>query len=153
MPAPRSESCPLLMVNPERETLLPLLIAKMRKAGVPPAVLRCTVRMLEPGPLTTIFVERLGRALDKSIVFPGEANTAGSKLIVLVSAFKFAALIASRREQCEARQNPLSKSSVVLTVSAAGGRSSFRIVSVAGLVPPVTPPVAPLRVRFTVSLA
>src|SRR6267142_5558092 len=119
MPAPRSESCPLLMVNPERETLLPLLIAKMRKAGVPPAVLRCRVRTLAPGPLIIIFVLRSGRALDKFIVYgPGEANTAGSKLIVLVSAFKFAALIASRREQCEARQNPLSKSSVVLTVSA-----------------------------------
>src|SRR5438128_11785012 len=78
------------------------------------------------------------------------------KLIVFASELKFAALIASRREQCDTRQAPLSRSSVLFTVNVAfaPGPSSLIIVNVVGLGPlNVAPPVGPDSVMLTVSFA
>src|SRR5229473_3680187 len=68
-------------------------------------------------------------------------------VIVFESLAKFAALIASRKLQCDTRQAPLSTSSVVLTTSVAGGASSFTIVRVLGLGEPRIAPVAADNVR------
>src|SRR5437763_14414854 len=76
------------------------------------------------------------------------------KSIVFALLSKFALLIASRREQCDTRQAPLSRSSVVVTVSVAFavGPSSLIIVRVAGLGPlNVALPVGLDSVMLTVS--
>lgn len=57
---------PFEMVRPEIDTVLPALIAKIRKLGVPPWVLRCTVNA--PAPLIVMSEAMFGRALVKSIV-------------------------------------------------------------------------------------
>src|SRR5260221_4451377 len=54
---------PLDTVKPDITTVFPELMVKMRKFGVPPAVLRCTVSRLVPGPLMLTLVARLGNAL------------------------------------------------------------------------------------------
>src|SRR6185503_1572640 len=78
------------------------------------------------------------------------------KLIVLVSEFAFAALIASRRVHPPGSgvQKPSSVSAVVFTTNVAGGASSLLIVSVVGLAPPMTAPtLVVLSVMLTVSFA
>ncbi len=88
---------------------------------MPPAALRFTVKEFAPGPLIVISVDRLGSAVARLIVQtpPRQPGSPPGmlKLIVFGSLNKFAAFIASRREQCEVRHDPLSTSSVVLTVS------------------------------------
>ena len=72
---------------------MPLLIVKMRKSGVPPAVLRCTIIWFAPGPLIDIELERSGNAVKRAIVPVKPAW----KLIALVSALALASVIACRK--------------------------------------------------------
>ena len=79
-------------------------------------------------------------------------------MIVLTSAFVFAALIASRSVQPPALdvQNPSSVSAVELTTSVVGIGSSLVMVSEVGLGAPMVAPFrlpVSLSVRLTVSLA
>src|SRR6185369_6760903 len=114
-----------------------LPIAKMRNSGVAGAVERCTVSVPAPLPLIVMSDIRSGRALLRLIVQtpPGQPGSPPGMLIVFASGRAFAALIASRKEQCAGRQAPLSKSSVVLTVNVAlaPGLSSLVMVSVVSL--------------------
>ena len=49
-PPPPPASIPLLIIRSERVTVTPDWIVRMRKFGVPPAVLRMTVSTFDPGP-------------------------------------------------------------------------------------------------------
>src|SRR5437764_12216797 len=98
-------------------------------------------------------VARSGRAPVRLIVQMPPGQPGMLKLMVLASLLKFAALIASRKEQCETRHAPLSTSSVVFTVRVVGGASSFTIVRVAGFAPLIVAPVTLLNVSLTVSFA
>src|SRR2546423_744826 len=74
------------------------------------------------------------------------------KLIVLASAFVFAALMASRKEQCARLHVPSSLSFVVLTTSVAGIASLSLMVTMAlDCVPRVAPPVGFESVTLNVS--
>ena len=57
------------MVSPESPTIQPALIVKIRKLGVPPALLRCTVNRFAAGPFMLTWWLMLGSALFKLIVF------------------------------------------------------------------------------------
>src|SRR6185369_17068087 len=142
MPPPRlrlvSLIFPLEIVKPFMATVK-LPIAKMRNSGVAGAVERCTVSVDAPLPLIVMSDVRSGRALVRLMVQtppvqPG-LPPGMLKVIVFASGKRFAALMASRREQCAVRHAPLFKSSVVLTVNVAlaAGLSSLVMVRVVAL--------------------
>src|SRR5207253_3424511 len=94
---------PLVRVMPEMLTVA--VEVKIRKLGVPPAMLRRTVRELAPGPLIIMFELRLGSAVARSIV-PVTEKLIVSEPLLLPAAHSpaaapeatllFAAVIASR---------------------------------------------------------
>src|SRR5947199_8286940 len=84
------------MVRPKMLTVE--LIVKIRKFGVPPAVLRCTVNRFAPSPLMLILWFMSGSALVKLIVF----GVLRPKLILIVPLQEesaFASSIAARKVQ------------------------------------------------------
>ena len=130
---------PLEIVRSLMATVTLPFIVKMRNSGVAVTVERCTVSVDAPLPLMVISDVRSGRTLVRLMVQtppmqPG-SPPAMLKLIVFASGKRFAALMASRSEQCAVRHAPLSKSSVVLTVNdaLAVGLSSLVMVSVVAL--------------------
>ena len=70
---------PLLIVIAEMLTVLPDAISKTRKLGVPPAVLRCTVRWVAPSPVIVRFLLISSSALVKLICW---SISPASKVIV-----------------------------------------------------------------------
>ena len=70
---------PFAIVIPEIPTVVPELIMKRRKSGVPPAALRCTVKRLAPGPFTERLPAMSGRTLSSVIAL------LGGKLKLIVS--------------------------------------------------------------------
>src|SRR6266581_1352622 len=116
-PLPKSGAFPLEIVKPEIVTLkLPEAILKMRKSGVPPAVLRCTVNPFVVAPSIVRLLSINNSPLVSVIVL-----FAGREKTILPSGI--ALLIAARNEP-----GPLS--SVLVTGTAAavttGGRESKR---------------------------
>src|SRR5713226_2353189 len=98
MPPPISKPVPLGFpldtVKPDIVTVTPALIVKMRKSGVPPAVLRFTDSMFAPGPLIVRFLSISSSPLVSVIVAgPTEVRPAAK---VIVSPGQ-AVLIASRK--------------------------------------------------------
>jgi hypothetical protein len=74
-------------------------IVKIRKFGVPPAALRCTVKRFEPGPVMVNSLDKLGKAVSNVIVAGPPEVKAGAKVIESGPAAELAAEIASRRVQ------------------------------------------------------
>ena len=93
MAPPSLSTRPLRRVRPEILTVIPIGMLKMRKFGVPPATLRCTVRMLAPGPLMLKLLFRSGSALANEM----SPLMLGSKVIVSSPAAAFASWIAARK--------------------------------------------------------
>src|SRR6266403_5753717 len=119
---------PFDTVRPEIVTFGPFAVlfdmVIVGKLTVPPTVLRCTFNTFAPEPLIVRSVAR-SRELFKLMVQTPTMQPGSPpgmlKLIVFGSLNKLAALIASRREQCEARHDPMS-SAVVLTTRVGSAR-------------------------------
>jgi hypothetical protein len=79
--------------------MVPELTVKIRKLGVAPAVLRCTVKRLEPGPVMVMSLEKSGSA-DNNVIVAGPLEVrAGAKVMTSAPAAKLAAVRASRKVQ------------------------------------------------------
>src|ERR1044072_9023394 len=120
MPPPRAlTALPLLRVRSVIDTVLPAAMVKRRKFGVLGAALRATVtgacpepvEGLAPGPASTMFVLKVGSALDR-VMAP---LTLGAKATMLASGSALAALMASRSVQSLVLQMPSPGSVVLLT--------------------------------------
>ena len=77
-----SDVLPLVTVNPEIATV-PDVIVKMRKLGVPCAVLRCMVNRLDSDPVIVRLDEMSGRAVNSVMVAVPFEVREGSNVIVL----------------------------------------------------------------------
>src|SRR5438552_8367266 len=82
---------PLEIVRPEMFTTLPELILKMRKSGVPLAVLRITVNRLAPGP---VIVRLLSNSNSPDVNVMGLARPAAKVIVPPSQAWK----IVSRKD-------------------------------------------------------
>src|SRR5688500_4776668 len=80
-------------------TVPPPCTFRIRKFGVPPALLRQTVNLLAPGPKIDISLDRSGKAVNRKIAAAPPAVSAGAKVIDSAPKRVFAAVIASRKVQ------------------------------------------------------
>ena len=131
-----SVTLPFEMVNPVMLTALLDPIVKMRKFGVPAAVLRDTVNLLAPGPLIVKSEERSSNAAVKVMVPETAVRSIVSEPTLLPAAHSpatdpeavllFAAVIASRNVHKPSL--PFATSDKLFTV----------IVVASGLIPPLS---------------